>query len=78
MDRLNLISNSPRMETATLCAAALDGEKQRFGTLTTANSPDSFKEFLLPTASYDTTPEIYCFGLLKWFDVPQLRELAAH
>ena len=78
VDRLNLISNGPRMGTAALCAAALDGDRQRFGTVTTKNSPDSFKKYLQPTASFDTTPEIYCFGLLNWFDVPQLRELAAH
>jgi hypothetical protein len=78
VDRLNLITNGPRMGTAALCTTALEGGKQRFGILTTENSPDSFKKYLEPTASYDAAPEIYCFGLLKWFDVPQLRELAAH
>jgi hypothetical protein len=34
LDRLNIISNGQRMATAVLCAATLDGEKKRFGTVT--------------------------------------------
>ena len=71
---LEIHSNGPRSGLAALCAGALDG-----GTLIdkviTVGMPDSLKEFLQPGHSYNKTPEVYCFGLLRDFDLPQLRRL---
>ena len=74
-DRLSLEAHGPRCGLATRCAAALDGGAL-FNTVETAGELESLKGFLAPGASYQATPEAYCFGLLEYFDLPQLAELA--
>ena len=59
---------------AAVYAAALDGDNVIDDVVTTG-LPDSLKKFLEPGHSFNQTPEIYCFGLLQNFDIPQLREL---
>jgi hypothetical protein len=72
---VDIYSSGPRTGLIALCAAALQGD-ERIGELHQEGMPDSLKEFLSPGASYGGTPEAYCFGLLEWFDRPQLQRLA--
>ena len=67
-------SVGPRPSLAATCAAALDGGNVIDDVVTTG-LPDSLKKFLEPGHSFNQTPEVYCFGLLWDFDIPQLREL---
>ena len=67
-------SVGPRTSLAATCAAALDGDR-RIEDVVTAGLPDSLKTFLEPGHSFNQTPEVYCFGLLRDFDIPQLRAL---
>ncbi len=67
-------STGPRTSLAAICAAALDGDRTIDDVVTTG-MPDSLKAFLEPGHSFNQTPEIYCFGLLREFDIPQLRLL---
>ena len=67
-------SAGPRTSLAAICAAALDGDRTIDDVVTTG-MPDSLKAFLEPGHSFNQTPEIYCFGLLQEFDIPQLRLL---
>ena len=58
-----------------LSAAAVNGG-ETFSEVETEGAAESLSSFLEPSASYDKTPEAYCFGLLEWFDVPDLWTLA--
>ncbi len=71
---VEIISNGPRSGLAALCAAALD-DSQSISALHSEGLPASLKEFLKPEASFDKTPEIYCFGLLECFDISDLKTL---
>lgn len=57
------------------CAAAIDGG-QVISAVTTKGEAESLHDFLKPGPSYGGTPEVYCFGLLEYFDIPQLIQLA--
>ena len=70
-------SVGPRTSLAATCAAALDGANMIDDVVTT-DLPDSLKKFLEPGHSFNQMPEVYCFGLLRDFDIPQLRELMKH
>jgi len=67
-------SVGPRTSLAATCAAALDSANMIDDVVTT-DLPDSLKKFLEPGHSFNQTPEVYCFGLLRDFDIPQLRDL---
>ncbi|MDA0831968.1 MAG: acetylxylan esterase [Planctomycetota bacterium] len=71
---VDVVSVGPRTSLAALCAAAID-ETSLFGALKPTGLPSSLKAFLQPDASYDKTPEVYCFGLLQHFDIEQLQLL---
>ncbi len=71
---LDITASGIRVAVASLCAKAL-GEPS-IGKLDTTGLPTSLKSLLLPTAQFDGVPELYCFGLLEWFDLPELRALA--
>jgi dienelactone hydrolase len=71
---LDIKASGIRVALASLCAKAL-GEPL-IGKLDTTGLPSSLKSLLLPTAQFDGVPELYCFGLLEWFDLPELRALA--
>jgi hypothetical protein len=75
--RLVIHSAGPRTSLAAICAAALDGDR-KIDDVVTTGMPDSLKAFLEPGHSFNQTPEIYCFGLLRGFDIPQLRSLMEH
>ena len=65
----------PRSSLIARCAAAMDGGTTIEEVQTTGESA-SLKDYLQPDAAYAATPEAYCFGLLKHFDLPQFVELA--
>ena len=67
-------STGPRSGLAALTAGALLGNK-RISDVVTSAMPESLRAFLEPGQSYNKTPEVYCFGLLQSFDIPQLRQL---
>lgn len=75
MARVDMVTIGPRSGLVALCSAALQPEA--FGRVVTEGMPDTLKAFLQPGASYDQTPEAYCFGLLEWFDRKDLEQLAA-
>jgi hypothetical protein len=72
---VQLQSSGPRSCLIARCAAALDGGTL-IETVSTTGEVETLKEFLSPPASYAVTPEVYCFGLLQHFDVPELKALA--
>ncbi len=72
---LELHAVGPRTALIALSAAVIDGG-ETFSKVTTDGAVKSLKTFLQPSASYGKTPEAYCFGLLEWFDVPDLQSLA--
>ena len=75
IESFDAVTFGPRAGLAVLCAAAL--RPSRFSRLSPSNMPDTLKAFLQAGASYDQTPEIYCFGLLESFDRKDLEQLAA-
>lgn len=74
---IKLVTVGIRSSLAGLCAGALDDRhfisKGNFDGL-----PESLKHLLREGQSYSRTPEVYCFGLLKHFDIPQLQAMASH
>jgi hypothetical protein len=67
-------ATGPRCALVARCAAALDTGRT-IDSVEAIGEAKSLKDFLKPEASYNTTPEIYCFGLLEYFDIPQLTNL---
>ena len=57
------------------CAAAVDGDGV-ISSIKTNGEAETLHDFLKPGPSYGGTPEVYCFGLLEHFDIPQLIRLA--
>ncbi|MFP6621339.1 MAG: acetylxylan esterase [Pirellulaceae bacterium] len=74
LENLDIRATGIRVGLASLCAKAL-GESL-IGKLETPGLPTSLKSLLVPAAKFDQVPELYCFGLLEWFDLPELRALA--
>ena len=74
---VNIKTRGPRSGVVAVCAAALDGRRS-IAQLENELLPLTLKEFIEPGRSYNKTPEVYCFGLLKRFDLPQLKQLAEH
>lgn len=65
----------PRTSLAVLVAASL--ETDSIAEVELAGSLGSLKEVIELNLSVDKTPEYFCFGLLKAFDMPQLTALVA-
>ncbi|MBP85249.1 MAG: hypothetical protein CMJ64_00805 [Planctomycetaceae bacterium] len=74
-DGVDIEAYGPRSSLMARCAAAVDGG-DTIHAVKTNGEVNSLKDFLLPNASYNNTPEAFCFGLLEYFDLPQLKELA--
>lgn len=72
---ITLVSAGPRSSTIALIASALEPEAiagaELHGVL------GSLKELIEQSRSVDELPEMFCFGLLESFDIPQLTALAA-
>lgn len=75
LKQLDVKTTGIRVSVATLCAKASTGES-RIGEIEASELPTSLKQLLVPNAEFSAAPELYCFGLLREFDLPQLRRLA--
>lgn len=71
---VTLYSVGPRSGLFTLVAAAL--EPQAIGEVIQRDAMPSLKQFVIEkNRGVSETPELFCFGLLEHFDVPQLHAL---
>lgn len=68
-----LESTGPRLGLAALVATAL--EARAIGSLSQSDTLASLHDVLKANDSVDKRPELFCFGLLEHFDVPQLQAL---
>jgi hypothetical protein len=68
-------ATGPRCSTIALVAAGL--EKTYIGSLELTNPLGSFKEIIETNRIVQTSPELFCFGLLEQIDVKQLAALVA-
>ena len=64
----------PRSGIVALTAAAM--EPHSFGSMQSAQQIESLHSVLLNNWTVSDKPELFCFGLLESFDVPQLKALA--
>ena len=65
----------PRTSLAALIAGAL--ETEAIGGLRLVESFDSLREIIERDLGANQAPELFCFGLLEAFDIPQIAALAA-
>jgi hypothetical protein len=65
----------PRTGLIAQVAAAAD--PQAIGELKVVRPLGSLREVIERDLSFQDAPELFCFGLLEWFDIPQLKALAA-
>lgn len=72
---VEIFAIGPRASLYTLVAAAL--ETDAIGTVTLQDSFGSLKEIIEQNMSVSKTPDLFCFGLLEYFDVNQLTALVA-
>ena len=70
---LTLCAIGPRTSTVALVAAGL--EEQAIAKLNLQDPFPSLKTVLQQNHSYEDMPEMFCFGLLQDFDIPQLKSL---
>jgi hypothetical protein len=74
-ETVSLESHGATTSLVARCAAAIDGGHS-ISSVTTNGEAQTLHDFLKPGPSYGGTPEVYCFGLLEYFDIPQLIRLA--
>lgn len=72
---LMLESHGPRMSVIASCAAALD--QKSIGSLQLHQPLKSLKQVVENNWGVDKFPELFCFGLLERFDLPQIHGLFA-
>ncbi|MFM8470288.1 MAG: alpha/beta hydrolase family protein [Limisphaerales bacterium] len=72
---VKLVSIGPRASVFATIAAAL--EEKAIGSLELCQPLGSLRELIEKNVGVDRQPELFCFGLLEQFDVPQLRALVA-
>ncbi len=72
---VTVAANGKRATLAALVAAAL--EENAIGKLELTGCMKSLKEIIERNMSVDQAAELFCFGLLEWFDIPQLAALVA-
>lgn len=72
---VKLLAIGPRSSVIGLVAAGLD--PSAIGSLELRGSYGSLKELIESKASYGNSPELFCFGLLREFDILQLAALVA-
>ena len=75
-DQVSLEASGATTSLIARCAAALD-DGAVISSVETSGEAHSLHDFLKPGPSYGGTPEVYCFGLLEYFDIKDLIELAA-
>jgi hypothetical protein len=72
---VTLVSVGPRASVFATVAAAL--EEKAIGSLELRQPLGSLRELIEKNVGVNQQPELFCFGLLEQFDVPQLRALIA-
>lgn len=72
---VTVVAVGPRSSTFALVAAAL--EENAIAGLELHNPLASLKEIIEQNATVEQKPELFCFGLLEWFDVKHLAALVA-
>lgn len=72
---VTLIAEGPRTSVVALVAAAL--EEKAIASVELHESLASLKEVIQQNRSVEQSPELFCFGLLEWFDIKQLAALVA-
>lgn len=72
---VKVISIGPRASVFATVAAAL--EEKAIGSLEVRQPQGSLRELIGQNVGVNQQPELFCFGLLEQFDVPQLRALVA-
>ena len=70
---VRLVSVGPRASVSATVAAAL--EEKAIGSLELRAPLGSLKDVIANNVGVNQQPELFCFGLLEQFDVPQLRAL---
>jgi len=70
---VKLLSVGPRASVMAAVAGAI--EPDAFSAVESREGMKSLKELIERSALVSETPELFCFGLLEHFDVPQLRAL---
>ncbi len=74
-DRVALVARGPRTSLSALIAAGL--EQEAIGSVELHESLASLTEVIENNWSVDQKPELFCFGLLEWFDIEHLAALVA-
>lgn len=72
---VSIVALGPRSSLFSLVAAAL--EPQAIAGLELHNSFRSLKDIIERNLGANTHPELFCFGLLESFDIPQIEALVA-
>ncbi|MSR66060.1 MAG: hypothetical protein EXS24_01640 [Pedosphaera sp.] len=72
---LTLVSHGPRMSVIASCSAVL--EPKAIGALELHQPLKSLKQVVENNWGVDKFPELFCFGLLERFDLPQIHALIA-
>jgi len=72
---VTVVSVGPRSSVFSLVAAAL--EPDAIGGIETRQAMSSLRDIIDKDLAADQTPELFCFGLLEEFDIPQLAALVA-
>jgi len=72
---VTLIAIGPRAGAAALVAAAL--EEKAVGSVDLRQSLGSLMEVIQRDWTVEQAPELFCFGLLEWFDISTLKAMVA-
>ncbi len=72
---ISLVADGPRTSVMALVAGAL--EEQAISSVSVKGSYGSLRELIEAKTVYNSSPELFCFGLLKDFDVSTLAALVA-
>lgn len=72
---VRIVTQGPRSSLYALVAAAI--ETKAIGSLVTHDAFDSLREIITENMGVNQAPELFCFGLLERFDIPQISALVA-
>ncbi len=71
---VDIEAHGPRTSTIALTATTLDIKNIRQATL--HRSLDTLKSLIRDNHGANKYPELFCFGLLEYFDIPEMTKLA--
>ena len=72
---VSIVADGPRTSVMALVAAGI--EPDAIASLELRGAPGSLKLMIAAKTPFADSPELFCFGLLEQFDIPQLVALAA-